>query len=93
MPSLEAHFSERWALLPVSGRPRSWSGSLRWTGARGTPFRRMWACQRKHLPPRDVAAAGGWKDVTVLQGVYEAADAETLEAVVSGGKRVVGILR
>ncbi len=56
-------------------------------------FRRMWACQRKHLPVRDVAAAGGWKDVTVLQGVYQAADLETLEAVVSGGRRVRGILR
>ena len=56
-------------------------------------FRRMWACQRKHLPVRDVAAAGGWKDVAVLQGVYEAADQETLEAVVSGGRRVRGILR
>jgi hypothetical protein len=56
-------------------------------------FRRMWACQRKHLPARDVAAAGGWKDVTVLQGVYEAGDAETLEAVVNVGRRVVGILR
>lgn len=57
------------------------------------PFRRMWACQRKHLPARGVAAAGGWKDVTVLQGVYGEADQETLEAVVSGGKRIVGILR
>ncbi len=56
-------------------------------------FRRMWACQRKHLPVRDVAAAGGWRDVTVLQGVYEAADQETLEAVVTGGRRVRGILR
>jgi integrase len=55
-------------------------------------FRRMWACQRKHLPVRDVATAGGWKDVTVLQGVYEAADQEGLEAV-SGGRRVAGILR
>jgi integrase len=56
-------------------------------------FRRMWACQRKHLPARDVATAGGWKDVAVLQGVYEAADADGLEAAVSGGKRVSGILR
>lgn len=57
------------------------------------PFRRMWACQRKHLPVRDVATAGGWKDVTVLQGVYQAADQETLEAVVSGGKRLKGVRR
>lgn len=57
------------------------------------PFRRMWACQRKHLPVKDVAAAGGWKDIAVLQGVYEAADQETLAEVVSGGKRIRGILR
>ncbi|MEO8448738.1 MAG: tyrosine-type recombinase/integrase, partial [Gemmatimonadota bacterium] len=57
------------------------------------PFRRMWACQRKHLPAKDVAAAGGWRDVGVLQSVYEAADQETLEAVVTGGRRVKGILR
>jgi integrase len=57
------------------------------------PFRRMWACQRKHLPARDVAAAGGWRNIGMLQSVYEAADQETLEAVVSGGRRVRGILR
>jgi integrase len=56
-------------------------------------FRRMWACQRKHLPPRDVAAAGGWRNIGMLQQVYEAADLEGLEAAVSGGKRVRGILR
>lgn len=56
-------------------------------------FRRMWACQRKHLPARDVAAAGGWKDTATLQRVYEAADLETLEAVVNGARRVMGIVR
>lgn len=56
-------------------------------------FRRMWACQRKHLPARDVATAGGWKDTATLQRVYEAADVETLEAVVNGARRVKGIVR
>jgi integrase len=42
-------------------------------------FRRMWACQRKALPPKDVAHAGGWRDIGTLQTVYQAADAETLE--------------
>jgi len=56
-------------------------------------FRRMWACQRKHLPARDVATAGGWKDTATLQRVYEAADVETLQAVVNGARRVKGIMR
>jgi hypothetical protein len=57
------------------------------------PFRRMWACQRKGQSVQDVAFAGGWKDLTVLQGVSQTADAETLEAVVSGGKRLKGVRR
>ncbi len=56
-------------------------------------FRRMWACQRKHHPARDTATAGGWKDTATLQRVYEAADVETLEAVVNGARRLRGIIR
>ena len=57
------------------------------------PFRRMFACQRKHLPVKDVATAGGWSDTATLQNVYQASDQETLEAVVSGGKRLKGVRR
>lgn len=49
-------------------------------------FRRMWATKRKHLPAKDVAAAGGWKDTATLQRVYQHADPETMEAVVMGGR-------
>ncbi|MHC4088864.1 MAG: tyrosine-type recombinase/integrase [Planctomycetota bacterium] len=44
-------------------------------------FRRGWATQRKHLPLKDVAAAGGWKDVATLQECYSHADPETTRRV------------
>ena len=45
-------------------------------------FRRLWATDRKSLPVKDVAAAGGWKDVTTLIDCYQQPDDETLRAVV-----------
>ncbi len=52
------------------------------------PFRRMWATARKHLSPQDVAAVGGWVDTTTLARCYQVADAETMVAVVLGGRRL-----
>ncbi len=46
-------------------------------------YRRKWAIERKWLPLRDVAAAGGWKDVNTLLEVYQQADAESVLAVTS----------
>lgn len=45
-------------------------------------FRRVWATERKHLPPKDVAAAGGWSDIGTLLSVYQQVDEETLREVV-----------
>ncbi len=45
-------------------------------------FRRMWATKRKHHALKDLAAAGGWKDLETLQTVYQAADPERIEAAV-----------
>lgn len=47
------------------------------------PYRRKWAIERKHLAPKDVAAAGGWKDLTTLLEVYQQADEESVLAVTS----------
>jgi integrase len=47
-------------------------------------YRRKWATERKHLPVQDVAKAGGWRDVQVLQAAYQQADTATLYRVVSG---------
>jgi integrase len=44
-------------------------------------FRRRWATERKDLPLKDVAAAGGWKDVTTLLTCYQHPDEETLRTV------------
>jgi integrase len=52
------------------------------------PFRRKWATERKHLPVKDVAAAGGWKDVGTLLTSYQQADRETMLAVMSESKKV-----
>lgn len=46
-------------------------------------YRRKWATERKHLPDRDVAAAGGWSDLSTLKTAYQQVDAATLYRVVS----------
>ena len=46
-------------------------------------YRRKWAIERKYLPLKDVAAAGGWKDVSTLLEVYQQSDAESVLAVTS----------
>ncbi len=46
-------------------------------------YRRKWAIERKHLPLKDVAAAGGWKDVSTLLEVYQQSDEESVLAVTS----------
>lgn len=45
-------------------------------------FRRGWATTRKHLPPKDVAAAGGWRDIGPRLTCYQQPDADTLRQVV-----------
>lgn len=46
-------------------------------------YRRKWAIERKQLPVKDVAAAGGWKDVNTLLEVYQHSDEESVLAVTS----------
>ncbi len=46
------------------------------------PWRRKWATERKGMPLKDVAAAGGWKDTTTLLKSYQQVDDETLLQVV-----------
>jgi integrase len=45
-------------------------------------FRSLWATERKGLPVKDVAAAGGWKDITTLIECYQQPDEDTLRRVV-----------
>ncbi len=46
-------------------------------------YRRKWATSRKGLPDVDVAAAGGWSDLTSLKTAYQQPDTATLYRVVS----------
>ena len=46
-------------------------------------YMRKWAIERKHLPLKDVAAAGGWKDVSTLLEVYQQSDEQSVLAVTS----------
>ena len=57
-------------------------------GALFHAYRRSWATSRKHLPAADVAAAGGWSDVTTLIRVYQQPDEDTLLAVMSESRKV-----
>jgi integrase len=41
-------------------------------------YRRKWATERKDLPLKDMAAAGGWKDVATLLTSYQHADEGTM---------------
>lgn len=45
-------------------------------------FRRGWASARKHLPLKDVAAAGGWCDEATMMKCYTRADAATTRDVI-----------
>lgn len=46
------------------------------------PWRRKWATERKGLPLKDVAAAGGWSDTATLLRSYQQSDEATLTHVV-----------
>jgi len=52
------------------------------------PYRRMWATARKDLPAQDVALAGGWATVRMVEEVYTQADQHTTLGVVLHEARV-----
>jgi len=58
------------------------AGVTRLRGGLWHPWRRKWATERKHMPLKDVAAAGGWKDIETLVRCYQQPDEETLASVV-----------
>jgi hypothetical protein len=51
-------------------------------------YRRKWATERKHLPAKDVAEAGGWLDTRSLEQCYQQADEKTLLQVVSEPRKL-----
>ena len=56
-------------------------------GGQWHAYRRKWATERKHMPDVDVAAAGGWAELTSLKKAYQQADEATmLKVVLEGGE-------
>ena len=51
-------------------------------------YRRKWASERKHLNVKDVAAAGGWKDINTLLEVYQQSNEASVLAVMSEPKKL-----
>ena len=51
-------------------------------------YRRKWATERKDLSLKDVARAGGWKDVDTLLTCYQQPDRESLLAVMAEPRKV-----
>lgn len=51
-------------------------------------YRRKLATERKQSNPKDVAAAGGWKDVSTLLEVYQQSDESSVLAVMSEPKKL-----
>jgi hypothetical protein len=51
----------------------------------------MWATERKHLPDKDLAAAGGWRDIESLQSPTNKVDEKTLLQVMTNPNRLLDI--
>lgn len=78
---LERHLASRWL------RRAERLANIEHVKGRGWhSFRRQWASELRHLPDTDVAAAGGWKDVTTMKRCYQHADAAGVLRVVTGRK-------
>jgi integrase len=64
------------------------AGVPKQSGSLWHAWRRGWVTSRKHLPDVDVAAAGGWKDVSTLKTCYQRPDPQTMLEVVEGGREL-----
>ncbi len=56
-------------------------------------FRRRFATQRRHLPPKDVAYLGGWISTYTMQQAYEQVDRDGLAAVLADKRPLVHAVR
>jgi integrase len=80
---MDRHLFDKWlSVAEKKARLPKLDGSL-WHA-----YRRKWAIERKYLPLRDVAAAGGWKDVNTLLEVYQQSDEESVLAVTSETRKL-----
>lgn len=78
------------------------AGLERLDGGLWHPCRRKWATERKGMPIKDVAAAGGWSDTATLLRSFQQSDEATLTQVVleapklrangAGGREITPLL-
>lgn len=80
---MDRHLFDKW--LTVAEQR---AGMEELVGVLWHPYRRKWATERKHLPLKDVAAAGGWTDTETLLNCYQQADPTTMLAVMSEKTKV-----
>lgn len=80
---MDRHLFDKWlSIAEKKAKLAKLDGSLWHT------YRRKWAIERKHVTLRDVAAAGGWKDVNTLLEVYQQADEASVLAVMSETRKL-----
>jgi hypothetical protein len=53
-------------------------------------FRRVWATERKDLPLKDVAAAGGWRDTSTLLRYQQPDEKRSRQSLSMSGQRAGG---
>jgi len=80
---MDRHLFDKW--LTVAEKE---AGVSKLDGGLWHPYRRKWATERKNLPLKDVAAAGGWSDIDTLLKVYQQPDPHTLLLVMSEPRKV-----
>lgn len=80
---MDRHLFDKWLMVAErTAKLRKLDGAM-WHA-----YRRKWATERKHLNPKDVAAAGGWKDIATLLEVYQQSDDASVLAVMSEPKKL-----
>lgn len=80
---MDRHLFDKW--LAVAERE---AGVPKLDGGLWHCYRRKWAIERKHLPLKDVAAAGGWKDTATLLEIYQQPDDTGVLAVMSERRKL-----
>jgi integrase len=80
---MDRHLFDKWlTIAETTAKLRKLDGAM-WHA-----YRRKWATERKHLNPKDVAAAGGWKDIATLLEVYQQSDEASVLAVMSEPRKL-----
>lgn len=81
--AMDRHLFDKWL-----ARAESKAGLKKLEGGLWHPYRRGWATARKHLPIKDVAAAGGWRATASLLECYQQPTNDTILAVMSEDRKV-----